>query len=508
MTSQSSFRTDLLLHQSQQVRRSQPDDIRTLCEIGRQLAQDGLTQETRNCYRAAVDALRRLIHAGNVNLALTGEDSIYTAFVNNVEDEQHYYRCFADWKDDLAALGRRFRDPAALSRGGADQIAFFLHSGHILGHTEVLLKMLESRPRTGQRCVEPRVCILDRYSPAFVERCRAAGVEVVPVIDALGPGAPWEARFLWLRQRFQQDRVGVCVWVSRPTMAAFALSMRLAPVQIFWALRFHPVSGPYIDGYITYGARQERERLIGKQSWKVVPVPLTIATTPVASDAVAGLRARFPQRILAGTLAREEKINQPLFLAAVSEILRANPGAGYVWTGRIEHTGISNHFRTTGVADRCHFVGWVDTSLYAAALDLFLESFPFGTGVIPYQALAAGVPLLSYFSKMTVFGVNFWHEFPDGVPRNLERYPILCAGTPEEYVHLGNKIIADPEFRSQVASRGKQFFEQELNSLPYYAQRFFDTIHEIARTTLEARARNARDGPPSTLHGNGSMSGT
>jgi hypothetical protein len=214
MTSQSSFRTDLLLHQSQQVRRSQPDDIRTLCEIGRQLAQDGLTQETRNCYRAAVDALRRLIHAGNVNLALTGEDSIYTAFVNNVEDEQHYYRCFADWKDDLAALGRRFRDPAALSRGGADQIAYFLHSGHILGHTEVLLKMLESRPRTGQRCVEPRVCILDRYSPAFVERCRAAGVEVVPVIDALGPGAPWEARFLWLRQRFQQDRVGVCVGVS------------------------------------------------------------------------------------------------------------------------------------------------------------------------------------------------------------------------------------------------------------------------------------------------------
>jgi glycosyltransferase involved in cell wall biosynthesis len=489
MTNQNSFHTDLLLRQLQQVMRFQPDDIETLCEIGRQLAQRGLTQETRKCYRAAVDALRRLIHARNVDRALMGEESIYTAFVKIVEDEQHYYRCFADWKDDLAALGRRFRDPSALSGGGADQIAFFLHSGHILGHTEVLLKMLESRPRTGQRRLEPRIYILDRYKPDFMERCRAVGVEVVPVIDALGPGALWEARFLWLRKRFQRDCVGVCVWVSYPPMAAFALSMRLAPVQIFWALRFHPISGPYIDGYITYGTRQERERLIGKQSWKVVPVPLTIATTSAASDAVAGLRARFPQRILAGTLAREEKINQPSFLAAVSEILRANPGVGYVWTGRTEHPGISNHFRTTGVADRCHFVGWVDTKLYAAALDLFLESFPFGTGVIPYQALGAGVALLSYFSRMTVFGVNFWSDCPDGIPENLASYPILCARSSEEYVQLANKLLTDPEYRSQVASRGKQFFEQELNNVPQYSERFFATINEIAAKTLETRAR-------------------
>ena len=508
MTSQKSPYIDLLLRQLQEVMRFQPDDIKTLCTIGYQLAQQGLTQETRKCYRAAVDALRRLIHAGNVDRALTSEESIYTAFVKTVEDEQHYYRCFADWKDDFAALGRRFRDPTTLSTGGADQVAFFLHAGHILGHTEVLLKLLESRPRTGERRVDPRIYILGSYQRDFIERCRAVGVEVVPVIDALGPKAPWQARFLWLRQRFLQDRVGVCVWVTYAPMAAFALSMRLAPVQIFWALRFHPISGRYIDGYITYGTRQERERLIEKQSWKVVPVPLTIATTSPPSDAVVSLRARFPQRVLAGTLAREEKINQPSFLAAVSEILRANPGVGYIWTGRTEHPGIWNHFRTTGVADRCHFVGWVDTRLYAAALDLFLESFPFGTGVIPYQALGAGVPLLSYFSRMTIFGVNFWHEFPDGVPRNLERYPILCATTPEEYIHLGNRILADPEFRSQVASRGKQYFEQELDNLPYYAQRFFDTIHEIATTTLEARARDGRDGRQGAQHGNGSTSST
>jgi hypothetical protein len=81
---------------------------------------------------------------------------------------------------------------------------------------------------------------------------------------------------------------------------------------------------------------------------------------------------------------------------------------------------------------------------------------------------------------MTIFGVNFWHEYPDGKPGSLERHPILCARTPDEYVQLANKLIADPAFRSEVASRGKRFFEEEINSLPYYSRRFFDTIAEIA----------------------------
>jgi hypothetical protein len=185
--------------------------------------------------------------------------------------------------------------------------------------------MLESRPRSDAHRVEPRVYILDRYHPVFLARCRAAGVEVVSAVDALGQATPWAARLTWLRQRFKEDGVGVCVWVSVPTMAAFALPMRLAPVQIFWAPRFHPHSGPHIDGYITYGSRQERQRIIGRQSWRVCPVPLGIDATPAGSQAVAELRQRLPQGFLMGTLARPEKIDSRPFLESVVRILKTNP---------------------------------------------------------------------------------------------------------------------------------------------------------------------------------------
>ena len=324
-----------------------------------------------------------------MNLALEWEDLIYTTFVKNVEDEAHYQQCFADWMDELAALGRRFSDQVALSSDGADRVAFFLHSGHRLGHTEILLKMLESRPRAGDHGLEPRVYILNLYDPDFVERVRAAGVDVVRVIDDLGRSAPVDARFLWLRERFKLDRVGVCVRVSVPTMAAFALSMRLAPVQIFWALRFHPTSGPYIDGYITWGNLDEKTRRYGNQEWQVVPLPFAIDDSPPDPAKINELRRRFPESVLLGTLAREEKINSEPFLQAVADILAANPQAGYLWTGRSKHPGIAGFFRAAGVAERCHFVGWVDNKLYAAALDVFLESFPYGFGIIGYQAFAA-----------------------------------------------------------------------------------------------------------------------
>src|SRR6202008_1224480 len=114
------------------------------------------------------------------------------------------------------------------------------------------------------------------YDPGFVERLRGAGAEIVPVIDALGPIAPLDARFRWMRESMAQASVRVCVWVSVPTMAAYAFATRLAPVQIFWAMRFHPLSGSDIDGYISWGAGEEVTRRYGEQDWEVVPLLLAL----------------------------------------------------------------------------------------------------------------------------------------------------------------------------------------------------------------------------------------
>jgi predicted O-linked N-acetylglucosamine transferase (SPINDLY family) len=279
----------------------------------------------------------------------------------------------------------------------------------------------------------------------------------------------------------------IAVWVSVPTAATFMFAARVAAVQIFWALKYHAVRIPEIDGYITYGSWGERERAFHGRRWRVCPVPLALAPRLADAAQVAALRSRFPEKVLLGTLAREEKIDSRPFLQCVVEILRRHPECGYLWTGRAPHRGIVELFREAGVGERCHFVGWVDTPLYAAALDVFLETFPLGCGITGYQALGAGVPLVSYLEPNTVFGMQYWSDVLEkagsvgAVTREmLDEYPVLVARSKEEYVGLVSRLLSDEPFRARWAAREKAFYETEIGGVGRYSRYFFDTIDQIA----------------------------
>ena len=477
----------------ERVMRVEPYNVAALCDIGRALAQLGRTQEAQKCYKNAVEELRRAARAGDVDAALVSELRIYQGFVIPQDNEQHYHRCFADWRDDLAKLGKRFRTTLPLDQYDTQRVAFVMHAGHILGHTEVLVKMLEGARTMPGKVPRVRIYVMGPFDNAFVERANRAGVEIVLIKNV--PGVrPYFERLQWLRESLRRDAFGVCIWVSVPTMAAFAFSMQLAPIQIFWALRYHPVRGAYIDGYITWGDKSEKTRRYGNQEWEVVPVPFAVDDALPERSEIELLRHQFPENVLLGTLAREEKIDSAPFLQAVASILTANPQAGFLWTGRSEHAGITEFFRAAGIAKRCHFVGWVDTKLYAAALDIFLETFPHGFGITSYRALAAGVALLSYLDSYTTFGQHFWRNAhapgADGVVPQRPRlnapdeYAILCARDTEEYVALAGRLINDPAWRAEIGARGQAFFREEQGNNIVYAKRFFATVARIAAAKL------------------------
>ena len=88
-------------------------------------------------------------------------------------------------------------------------------------------------------------------------------------------------------------------------------------------------------------------------------------------------------------------------------ILHDHPDVGFIWTGRTREPTIQRFFESRGVASSAILSDGVDTSLYSGALDIFLETFPFGCGVTGYQALGAGTALLSYLAENTVFGMQY-----------------------------------------------------------------------------------------------------
>ncbi|HET7730565.1 MAG TPA: hypothetical protein VFK48_11080 [Usitatibacter sp.] len=457
------------------ILRGPPFDVQAVCAAGVAAHQLGLEHEASLMLRLAVDVLRHVIRQGDAPKALVLESLVYDSFVKAVETEEHYEKVIGQWRDAMAQLGRRYQAPSAMRAGSG--VAFVFHNGVVLGHTEVLLRLLERRGRA--RPV--RLYALFGCDDEFVARAAAIGVAVEAY-----RGSP-EGPAAWLRQRMQANGESVAVWVSAPPAASFIFAARVAAVQIFWTLRYHAVHIPEIDGYITYGSWGESERVFHGQGWRVCPVPLALEPRPADAAQVAALRSRFPEKVLLGTLAREEKIDSSPFLQCVVEILRRHPQCGYLWTGRRPHQGIVEMFREAGVGDRCHFVGWVDTPLYAAALDVFLETFPLGCGITGYQALGAGVPLVSYLEPNTVFGMQYWSDLlakagsVDAVTREmLDEYPVLVARSKEEYVDLVSRLLSDEAFRARWTGREKAFYESEIGGVERYSRHFFATIDQIA----------------------------
>jgi glycosyltransferase involved in cell wall biosynthesis len=464
-----------------------PYDVHAICRLGNAAYKMGMGVEASRAFEASVAILLEMIRRGDADAALAAEGAIYQAFVKAVENEDHYERVFALWREPMAELGRRFRGEAVAAAPDAKAIAFVFHAGVVLGHTEVLFRLLESR----DPAKPVRIYAIGACQPDFVARAQALGVpvEAFPEKPRWGGGAgTLVERVRWLRARMAADGVRTAVWVSYPGTALFAFAMGLAPVQVMWSLRYHPVRMPEIDGYLTYGSWAEDARVFHGQRWTVCPVPLALDPRRPPAGEVAALRARFPEPVLLGTLAREEKIDSRPFLESVAAILKRNPQCGYVWTGHSMHPGVANFFHREGVASRCHFVGWVDTPLYASILDVFLETFPLGCGITGYQAIGAGVPLVSYLDSNTVFGMQYWSELmaragePARVTREaLDEYPVLCARDPQEYVALVSRLIDDPAFRDSWRAREARFYAEEIDGIARYSRRFFAALDAVDR---------------------------
>lgn len=452
---------------------------------------------------AAATALRNQIVAGiphlvknpaiDHNQLIILEMNLYNAFVKRVETEENVRACFQSWVGPFADLGRRFRDPGLpmpLQVPTAEKpwrAAFFLHTEALLGHTDALIEVLRHRP-AGPPWGRPMVVVWNGVNNKLEKVCADLDVELLYLQTESGfPPEKRMERLLFMRRRFAEAGITHFVWVSGLACSQTAFAARMAPVQVMWTLKFHPYRLPEIDEYITYGGWSEDTREVHGETWKVVPLMIQQVSPQVPSETVAAERAKYARfDFLFGTLARTEKLNSPPFLDAVIRILRDNPKAGYLWTGRERVEAIQQRFEEAGVADRCAFIGWVDTPLYARVLDVFLETFPFGCGITAMQALEAGTPLLSYQAAETQYGMHFMRPLAanDAAAETIRGLlepkdgsgPLLYPPDADAYVALANRLAGEAVFREAVGRAGQDYYRNYLTDADRMGRRFFEVL--------------------------------
>jgi hypothetical protein len=345
--------------------------------------------------RLALPWLHAAAARGDAEAALCLEGLLTTYWLPREESEAHYGRWAGGWTPALHALGRAAAAPpvAAMPPPGPPRLAFIVHNGVLLAHTEVLLLALQALRRRGDAGFVPVVWVLGDIDPRFRAAFAAAGAE----LHALGEdcaGLGLAARLHYLRDALAAGGCGAAIWLCHPHMLAYAAGMRLAPRLAWWSLKYHPpVPGPALRLCQAGGAPLAPVEIRG-QTWRILPLAFAAAAPDAAARAeAAALRAGLPAgSVVLSTVMRTDKLDSPRFWETVAEILRRAPQAIWRYAGREDLPGLRACLERHGVGGRAVFAGWVDPAVEAALADLYLDGWPVGSGAAAAQAMMAGTP--------------------------------------------------------------------------------------------------------------------
>jgi glycosyltransferase involved in cell wall biosynthesis len=264
-----------------------------------------------------------------------------------------------------------------------------------------------------------------------------------------------------------------------------------------------------IDAHVAVENVVLTKRMEGRD-WRTFGSAAPSWVDPALAGAARELRAQFPaDAVVAASIGREEKLDSAPFVESVCRLLQRHRNLHFVWTGRVQRPSIQGAFERAGVADRTHFAGWVDTRLYAQAIDLFLDSFPFPCGFTLKEAMAAGKPAVMMRTAESLEtgvpgAISPLVEGTGAAPAQVrERMRSMftesrdfdlyrCAATPAEYEAIASALVDDAPLRARVGAANRAFIEAFLSSPHDEARKLLAHLDAIFETLPKSLA------PPSS----------
>ncbi len=440
------------------------------------------------------------VEHGDVILALKLEHLIGEHYTKTLETEAHFLRSYVPTVPYLSRLGTATdTGNVRLLKKDRYTLVFFVINTWLAAHTENMLALLRSL-RADARYREFRLVVLtlvDNAQKNFKGPLSDIGVELIVLGQLLPTVRHGYQAVPHIGEQLKTIGCDAVIWVSNPLYMAYTFSQRVAPVQIWWSMKYKCIALDAIDEYMTMGTC-ERWRTYHGRSWRIVHGAIGDLCDSSKAEEAARIRLKSKGRLIFGCCGREEKIDNPAYLDAVCDILQAVPESVYLWSGRNKLASVVRHFEARGVAERCFFIGWVDTRLYAQVFDIYLDSFPFGGGHTVFQALAAGTPVVmlhSHENEQTGVLMHFMPFLERSVDETAQRdfdrifnadaeALLPFADTVEGYVATALRLVGDPTYRARHAQAGRAFTEHFVQDESLTAASFAFHIRDIFQQRL------------------------
>ena len=147
---------------------------------------------------------------------------------------------------------------------------------------------------------------------------------------------------------------------------------------------------------------------------------------------------------------------------AIGQILSRCSWAYYAPMGEIKHPKrCMDIFKQYGVEGRVKFMGSVaKPSHVARSMQLYLNEFPFGSGIALLDALAAGCPIVSMYDAQGLQQSRYAATF-FGIDR------VIQSGKMEDYVELACALINDQEMYQEWSKHAIEMYRQQVDTQDY-----------------------------------------
>lgn len=424
-------------------------------------------------------ALTKAFSLKLVDVGLYLEHLYYQEFVTRFETDEAFKYGMKQISNAIESSGnelfRKF-NPLGLDEfehydNAVPIVGFFFHNASMLAHINNVFGFLKNLTEKSDLEFEPIIFCLGGRHSAFSEAFSSIGVEIV-YLDEDRDGKPiilTSKRLLRLREICLARQVDKLVWGCLSTYMLFTFSLKVAPEQIWWSQKWTGLSSSTIQKSI-YSITPKLKQQINGDQWLGGWFQKESWLSDVDSKKLQESKKPFEGKVILGTLARVQKINDVRFLAVLAKILKSNENVVFLWTGREEDKFVDDFFIKNGVKQKTKFVGWVDTSLYAHIIDILLDSFPSGNGVTAIQAMEAKVPVVT---RKSCGDIRTWDQFigPSTEKGSIYQRQVLeafsiqngkrglyhCAHSDEEYIAMANLLIRDPLLRKKSGEAGEKF---------------------------------------------------
>lgn len=236
--------------------------------------------------------------------------------------------------------------------------------------------------------------------------------------------------------------------VGHNNVIDFLFATRTAPHQIYWSHGNYAYDIHGLDLRITHSdeaAIPSGLREGFPYRFFFAPYDLSALRGNALEATIVEERQKYPSdTIILGSIGRIVKLENDAYLEAVAEIMRRNSKTIYLACGSGESAFVRARLKRLGIEERFYFTGFVDPHLYGHLIDLYLDTFPMGSG----EALN------EYLAKEKIAVILLAQDHP--IIRELFRlgkensYQRIHAYSRDDYIELADRILNDPDLRNQL----------------------------------------------------------